>query len=345
MTARARRSEAGYTLVELLVSTAIMLSVTGAIFTLVNPSQGSAAAQPEIADLQQRMRVGSETFFKELVIAGAGPYQGPTTGSLINFFAPIIPRRTGLLNADPSQGAGSFKPDVITIAYMPSSYTQTSITRSMPKNSAELKVADIAGCPKGLELCGFEEGMSVIIFDKTGNFDTFLITRVQHSAGHLQHRGVDLSYDYDAGAVVTQISSYTYYLDRTTNELKRYDGGNTEEVLVSDVVDLQFEYFGDAHPPRQPKPPPGIANCLYDASGNYKDPGTLPLTDGSLAALSGAILSDGPYCGAGDNQCLQARPVVGSFGLAVERESKDPGTRLRVVEVLVPARRRRTSEV
>ena len=28
-------------------------------------------------------------------MAGAGPYQGPVTGSLINFFAPILPRRVG----------------------------------------------------------------------------------------------------------------------------------------------------------------------------------------------------------------------------------------------------------
>jgi prepilin-type N-terminal cleavage/methylation domain-containing protein len=44
-------SEAGYTLTELLVSVAIMLVVTGAIFSLVNPAQGSAQVQPEIADL------------------------------------------------------------------------------------------------------------------------------------------------------------------------------------------------------------------------------------------------------------------------------------------------------
>jgi hypothetical protein len=29
---------------------------------------------------------------------------------------------------------------------------------------------------------------------------------------------------------------------------------------------------------------------------------TLAATDGSLAALTSAMLSDGPYCGAGDNQ-------------------------------------------
>jgi len=41
-----RSSEAGYTLLELLVSTAIMITVTGAIFSLMNPAQGNAQAQP-----------------------------------------------------------------------------------------------------------------------------------------------------------------------------------------------------------------------------------------------------------------------------------------------------------
>ena len=42
----------------MLVASTIMLVVTGAIFGMMNPSQGTAQAQPEVADLQQRSRVG-----------------------------------------------------------------------------------------------------------------------------------------------------------------------------------------------------------------------------------------------------------------------------------------------
>src|SRR6478609_4282471 len=92
---RTRSGEAGYTILELLISTAIMVTVTGAIFSLMNPAEGNAQAQPEVADMQQRMRIGNDTLFKELVMSGAGPYQGPATGALVNFFAPILPRRIG----------------------------------------------------------------------------------------------------------------------------------------------------------------------------------------------------------------------------------------------------------
>src|SRR5688572_9282319 len=141
-------SERGYTLLELLISTAIMVTVTGAIFTMMNPAQGSAQTQPEVADMQQRMRIGQETLFKELLMAGAGPYQGATTGSLVNFFAPVLPRRTGRINPDPTAGPNSYKSNAITIAYIPNSYSQTTISQPMPPNSVELKVSVQPNCPK-----------------------------------------------------------------------------------------------------------------------------------------------------------------------------------------------------
>ncbi len=295
-----RSSEAGYTLVELLVSTAIMITVTGAIFSLMNPAQGNAQTQPEVADMQQRMRVGNDTMFKELVMSGAGPYQGPIRGALVNFFAPILPRRVGFENPD---APTTFRDDTITLSYIPNSYSQTTISAAMPTPSAELKVTDQTNCPgDAAQLCGFKEGMDVIIFDTSGNFDMFTITEVQDDAAHLQHRGQELSKAYDIGASVTQIVSNTYYFNAQTNQLMRYNGYTEDVPLVDNVVDLKFEYFGDPNPPLAPKPPLGEENCLYDAAGNYDaDMPTLTADEGSLARLSPDILKDGPMCGGGNN--------------------------------------------
>lgn len=302
MTSRARSAgvaESGYSLVELIVSTAIMITVTGAIFALMNPAQGSAQTQPEVADMQQRMRVGNETLFKELVMAGAGPYQGSVTGSLVRYFAPVLPRRIGRINPD---AATVFRDDTITLSYIPNSYSQTTISQSMPNVSAELKVTEQSNCPTDAgDLCGFTEGMDVIIFDSSGNFDLFTITEVQDAAAHLQHRGQVMSKPYDAGASITQIVSNTFYLNRTTNQLMRYNGGNDDVPLVDNVVDLRFDYFGDINPPLFPKPLLGEANCLYDAAGNYAGLPTLAPDDGSLAVLTAAMLTDGPMCGGGTN--------------------------------------------
>jgi prepilin-type N-terminal cleavage/methylation domain-containing protein len=301
MSARRVASERGFSLVELLVSTAIMLTVTAAIFSLLNPAQGTSQAQPEQSDLQQRMRLGSDTLFKEFLMAGAGPYFGARTGSLINFFAPIVPRRLGL---NGGEARDVVKPDTVTLSYIPNSYSQTTIEKAMPPNSAEIKVTYPPNCPAAKELCGFEEGMTVIIFDSTGHYDTFTITQVQDSAGHLQHRGQQFDHQYEAGATITQIVSHTYYRNAATNQLMRYDGANTEVPIADDVVDVRFDYFGDPNPPRQPKPPAGAgANCLYDAAGNYT--AAMPVLtpdEGSLVILTTAMLKDGPWCGSGDTE-------------------------------------------
>lgn len=294
--------EAGFSLVEMLISTAIMLAVTGAIFTLMNPAQGNAQAQPEVADIQQRMRVGVDSLFKEIMMAGAGPYQGPVTGSLVNFFASVVPRRVGDVGADPTVGAGSFTTDKITLTYIPNSYSQTTISAAMPPQSSELKVTSQPNCPAAQPLCGFSVGMDVVIFDTSGNWDTFTITNVQDPAGHLQHRGQNLNYAYNVGASVTQVVSNTFYLNRATNQLMKYDGHASDVALVDNVVGLTFQYFGDPNPPTQPKPAAGTANCLYDAAGNYIPPPVLTATDGSFVELTAANLTDGPYCGSGDNQ-------------------------------------------
>ena len=72
---------AGYSLIELLMSTAIMLTVTGAIFALMNPAQGtSRRRRPRSPTCSSACASDRDALFKELVMAGAGSYQGMTTG-------------------------------------------------------------------------------------------------------------------------------------------------------------------------------------------------------------------------------------------------------------------------
>ena len=339
MSARSRlRSDAGYSLVELLISSAIMVTITGAIFALVNPSQGTSQTAPELSDLQQRSRVSAQTLFTELMMTGAGPYQGPVRGALVNFFTPIVPRRVGRIAPD---ALDMFRTDTITLAYIPNTYSQTTISSPMPNVSSELKVTNQPNCPAGHQLCGFEEGMEVIIFDTSGNFDMFTITEVQADAAHLQHRGQDLTYPYQTGASVTQIKRNVFYWcrpggdrvcpeDGNASQLRVYDSANTDTALVDDVTGVTFEYFGDTNPPRQPQPPLGVENCLYDAAGGYKNLPILPADEGSLARLTAAELADATpdtmeMCGGGSSQfdpdLLRIRKVKVTVRVQVAAES------------------------
>ncbi|HSL20044.1 MAG TPA: hypothetical protein VK886_00815 [Vicinamibacterales bacterium] len=319
-------SPRGYTLVEMLISMGIMITVTGAIFQMVNPSQGTARVQPEYGDMQQRARVAAETLYKDLVMAGAGPYQGATTGSLANFFAPILPYRTGRVNPDPP---GTYRDDAITIVYVPHTSAQTTISSDMPNQSSEIKVNSQSNCPVGDPLCGFTEGMGCLIFDPlTGAFDNFEITSVQESALHLQHRGQDFSESYPLGAVIVQSESHTYYHDPIQNQLRHYDGIQTDIPVVDNVVDVVFDYWGDPDPPTAPRPPLNVANCVIDEAGNPRLAQLAPGT-GSLVRLDPAILRDGlpAWCGAGTNQFDPDLFRVRKVQMRLRVQASDPGMR------------------
>lgn len=295
------RNERGYTLTELLISTAIMLTVTSAIFGLMNPAQGTSQAQPEVADMQQRMRVSTDTIFKELVMVGAGPYMGAQTGSLMRFFAPLLPRKGAGTTPD---ARDVFRSDAITITYIPNTSAQTTIRDEMPPNAVPIKVDAQAGCPDAQHnaLCGFYEGMEVLIFDDTGASDTFTITSVADEALQLRHRGMNLSKTYEPGSKIAQAVRKTFYLDTVNNQM-RVIIGETDTPFVDNVVGVLFEYFGDPVPPVEPRPPAGQANCLYDAVGNYTAAMPVLTADaGSLTRLTPAMLTDGPWCGGGTNE-------------------------------------------
>lgn len=322
----APHDERGFSLIEMLVSTTVLLLVTGAVFSLVSPSSNTYKAQPEVADLQQRMRIAQNALQKDLILAGAGTYSGIAVGTLLGYFSPIVPYRMGTLGNDPTAGI-VFRPDTITIMYVPQTAAQTTIRERMPQPSAEVKVQWEPGCPASDMLCGFEQGMRVVIFDETGAYDPFTITQVQEDALHLQHRDDNFSKAYELGAVISQVQQHTYYLRTNegtrTYQLMHYDGYMRDEALVDDVVGLTFRYYGDPQRPEVlslttrpyttygPKPPalgvdnagdpwgPG-ENCLFavdPASGRHVS--RIPsLAAGAvgLVEITPAMLQDGPWC-------------------------------------------------
>jgi hypothetical protein len=317
---RPRRAQSGFTIVEMIFATAIMLTVTAATFTLMNPAHGMFAAQPEAMDLQQRLRIGVDTLHKDLLMAGAGTYSGAMTGSLGQYFSPIMPLRIGNQNPDP---VGSFFTDRITVMYVPPTSAQTTIRDAMPNNSAEIKVKPQPGCPNNDPLCGFKEGMQLLIMDASGAWDTFSVTTVQDEALHLQHRGEDLNKAYGQGSYIAQIAMSTYWLKTDTvagdYQLMRYDGHQTDVPIADNIVGLSFEYYGDPQPPQLrpgmvpsttygPAPPElGVdntadnwgagENCTFMVNTGLRVPRLPTLTTSyGLVKLTQTQLTDGPWC-------------------------------------------------
>jgi hypothetical protein len=323
------RGEAGFTLTEMMIASAIMITVTGAVFTLMNPATGVFQAQPEVSDMQQRMRVGVDSLTKDLVMAGAGTYTGASAGALYNYFAPVLPYRRGDVNDDPTANV-FYRPDAISVMYVPPTPAQTRVIKTEGNNSQEIVVTAQTNCPdpKHNGLCGFEEGMRVLIMDpETGAFDATTLTNIQDSALHLQHSG-KLNADYDSGkSIITQVATHTYYLKTdnatATYQLMHYDGYQTDLPVVDNVVKLQFEYYGEPQPPQLlpnksladtvgpwttygPKPPalasqvpgwPTGENCAFKVEDGRHVSRLDTLAAGvGQVKLDPNILQDGPWC-------------------------------------------------
>ena len=95
----------GFSFVELVVSMAIVLAVTGGMFGVISSIRGVLEIDLERADMQQRARMSADSLFRDLVMAGAGAY------------APAVaPYRRGASNPD---APGSAFADRISVVYAP----------------------------------------------------------------------------------------------------------------------------------------------------------------------------------------------------------------------------------
>jgi hypothetical protein len=323
-----RTGRAGFTLVELLVAGLITLVVVGAIATVTGSAQDLFRAQPEAADLQQRLRVGAETVRRNLVMAGAGLYAGPAWGPLGHFLAPIMPYRAFGDTPDQAQGV-FFRSDAVSFLYVPSTPSQTVLSATLPAGALDAQLASLPNCPAetSTQVCGFERGDRLLVFDDEGQWDVFSADQIGSGMVVLQHRGPPAVATYRVGTPVAEIRLGTYYLrtDVTagTSQLMWYDGWVTDLPVIDDVVGMDVRYFGTADPPLLtgapigvppgpwttygPAPPPLGAtrggwsageNCTFLVAGGEHRP-RLPTLAAPMfgeVELSPTALTDGPWC-------------------------------------------------
>ena len=184
---------------------------------------------------------------------------------------------------------------------MPTTFAQTTTSAAVPQ-AAGLTINTAPSCPWGAVFCGFQSGMTAVVFDKTAHFDIFTISNVQAGSAQVQPHSPTMTYTYPAGAHVSRIESHSYYFDAINRQLRQSDGYLSDVPVADNVVALSFEYFGDRNPPTAPRPPAGVENCLYDLAGNLKPMAMLTGPSNGFVALPLSILSDGPWCGSGGTQ-------------------------------------------
>ncbi len=266
----------GFSLLEMTCALGLTMIVVAGVFAAAHPAQGAFAAEPDAADLQQRLRVAAGTLSRDLAAAGAGAYLDPLAGPLGRTFPAVLPFRHGAIGSDPP---GTFASDRITVLRVPPTVAETTLTADLIAGSTTMTAAPEANCDVGTNLCGFRSGLPVLVYDANGAFDLFTVLAVADAASQIVVAAPPdaASMTFAAGAKVVESASRTYSLktDQVTGvqTLMQYDGTRNADVpLLDHIVALGFEYYGDPRPPLSPaapaetvKPtdyPPG-ENCLF----------------------------------------------------------------------------------
>ncbi len=223
----------GFSLVELLVALLIVLVISSALSGLMNSAQALFAAQVELPDMQQRLRVAAAALARDLLMAGGGG------------FPPILPHRRGLVSPD---APGTFRPDCVSVLSITASAARATLTQATDA-SGITPVGARPGCPASDPLCGFRAGMVAVIFDGTGAYELLRISGVSNETPALQHAGFPLSKVYPAGATIAEAEVTTYWLKVDAGgatQLARYDGDSTDLPVADNLAGLRFEYYIDS---------------------------------------------------------------------------------------------------
>jgi hypothetical protein len=313
-------------LAELLVASAVLLGVTAVAGTAAARAQLTCRAHPEVADMQQRARVGAGVIGRDLLMAGAGPMSTALAGPLVRRLPPVAPYRRGQI--DDARGGVFYRPDALSLVFVPDTRAEADIVHALDLGRELLvDLAPNCGVQVRERVCGFTVGMRVGLFDARGAFDLGTVTAVEGGRVRVEHGG-GLSSTYDGGAAMAEVVAPTYFAraDTATGALQlvRYDGIRTDRPVVDNVVALHVEYFGDPFPPRTlppasaedpprpvtsygPAPPrahlddagdlwgPG-ENCVF-VDGDVPVPRLGQLGPGpSPVLLAASQLTDGPWC-------------------------------------------------
>lgn len=210
------RSNAGITLIELLVASVIALICTGAALELYISQQKNWLTQENITDMQQNGRSAMDEIVYHARQAG---YQLP-------------PGLEAIL-------ASNSDPDTVTFVYLRDPICKCALVSTMSGTSDELRLpTDSIGC--------YDANMWAYIYNPaTEDGEYFLISGVEPASGVLQHASTPFSQIYPAGSEVYLIDMATFYVDNVTDSLHprlMYQRFGQPNIYADNIEDLQLTY-------------------------------------------------------------------------------------------------------
>lgn len=212
------RDESGFSLLELLVASAMAVLVVGGMLLIFDSVRDVHRDQSQLIDAQMTARIALEQMQRDIQLAGIG---------LLGLMSPLP-----VIEPRPDGG--------IDVRYNSDNLT-ARLSANMSGPSAQLVVDDATG---------FQAGMQVVVYDGTGAFD--LVTLSGVSGNSLAHVStLTKAYQVVDGAAVKRIETISYRLQSVNGVfwLQRQLNNDTPQPVALNVRSMTITYFDDASPP------------------------------------------------------------------------------------------------
>jgi prepilin-type N-terminal cleavage/methylation domain-containing protein len=226
----------GFTVIELLIAMAIVVSITGLLAQVVEPGRAAFERVPAELDLQQRGRTAIDVITRAVRSAGADVI---ATGKL-GAFADILP---AVSLTGPDQAGQRFT--ALTVMAPVANGAQGTLETGQADAAASITFAT-APCPNVKEVCGFNPGMTAVITDGAGHHDIFI---VRSTVAGLRALAADRVFSrvYPPGSAVIEIERHTYALASQADgslSLLRETAAGAGQPVVDFVAALSFHAAG-----------------------------------------------------------------------------------------------------
>lgn len=222
----------GFTVIELVVVLAIVLSIAGAMAQAVQPARAAFDRVPAELDLHQRGRAAIDVLSQAVRSAGKDVAATEALGPLPD----ILP---AVSFASPDASGKTFA--MMTVIVPTVDGAQGVLAADQPGVSAPLTLA-IAPCPSLTDVCGFTPGMTAVVADGSGRHDVFVVAAsVPGSRAINADRRFTTA--YPAGAAVVAIDQSTFSLARQADgswSLIRQTAAGAIQPMVDFVTALSF---------------------------------------------------------------------------------------------------------
>ena len=280
-------------LAELVVAAAVVVLLLGGVFSLVDPARGALGVQPEVAEMQQRLRAGFLRLQADLLLAGSGPHAG-VGAAVARLRAPVIPVLVG--HRHPAQAGTSFTTDALTVLYAPPGAAAAELAGAFSGMPDEVPLAAAGDrCRAGITTCGFDAGSLALVFDAAGRSDVVRVLRVSAGALRLRAVGEGPAQAFAAGSSIVPLAVRGYYHDRAAAELRFQNGWVSDAPVLDNVVGVSIRYFGRPAHSVEGRAAAATAPCLTAALAAAPEPDTGPVQP--VEELTADVLTDGPWCG------------------------------------------------